>query len=207
MEIVNSHTEVPGIVQDDKGQCKWQLRPSGQGLQSCSATTIRISSVCRPVEAAVKSVGCTIYTLPKVLGFFSTVPKRVEGDFVPNPAHDEEEFKALPKQEQTSMRKRTMKYLQGPDVLSLREEVVVNQLSEGHPLYFNRFRLLEPIRKLQSNTGMLTCPKLKHYYKLAFMAMFREHIPPGWTAGRAPARACFSYNLLAAVIADVMKAR
>eukprot|EP00891_Asterochloris_glomerata_P006875 jgi/Astpho2/6875/Aster-07874 len=51
----------------------------------------------RLLEAAAKCVGCTIYTLPKVPGFFSTVPKRVEGDFVPNPAYDEEEFKALPK--------------------------------------------------------------------------------------------------------------
>ena len=63
----------------------------------------------RLLEAAAKSVGCTIYTLLKVPGFFSSVPKRVEGDFVPNPANDEEEFKALPKQEQTSKRKRTMK--------------------------------------------------------------------------------------------------
>ena len=85
------------------------------------------------LEATTKSVGCTIYTLPKVPGFFSTLPKRVEGDFVPNSAYDEEEFKALPKQEQTSKRKRTMKYMQGPDGLSLREEVVVKQLSGGTP--------------------------------------------------------------------------
>ena len=142
----------------------------------------------RLLEAAAKSVGCTIYALPKVPGFFSTVPKRVEGDFVPNPAYDEEEFKALPKQEQTSKRKRTMKYMQGPDGLSLREEVVVNHnFLEGHPPDFYRFRLLEPIRKLQSNTSMLTVPKLKHYYELAFMALFREHVPPGWMDGWSPA--------------------
>ena len=98
----------------------------------------------RLLEAAAKSVGCTIYTLPKVPGFFSTVPKRMEGDFVPNPAYDEEEFKALPKQEQTSKRKRTMKYLQGPDELSLREEVVVNHnFLEGHPPDCYRSRLYQ----------------------------------------------------------------
>ena len=118
----------------------------------------------RLLEAAPKSVGCTIYTLPKVPGFFSTVPKRVEGDFVPNTAYDEEEFNALPKQEQTSKRKCTMKYLQTPDGLSLREEVVVkHNFLKGHPPDFYRFRLLEPIRKLQSNTSMLTVPKLKHH--------------------------------------------
>ncbi len=41
------------------------------------------------LEAAAESVGGTICTLPKVPGFFSTVPKRVKGDFVPNPAYDE----------------------------------------------------------------------------------------------------------------------
>ena len=88
----------------------------------------------RLLEAAAESVGGTIYSLPKVPGFFSTVPKRVKGDFVPNPAYDEEVFKALPKQEQTSKRQRTMKYLQGPDWQSLREEVVVpHDFLEGHP--------------------------------------------------------------------------
>ena len=160
------------------------------------------------LEAAAKSVGGTICTLPKVPGFFSTVPKRVKGDFVPNPAYDEEVFKALPKQEQTSKRQRTMKCLQGPDRQSLREEVVLrHNFLEGHPPHFHRFRLLEPIRKLQSNTSMLTVPKLKHYYEQAFIALFCEHVPPGWMAGRPPSRAHLSYNLPAAVIADVMKAR
>ena len=68
----------------------------------------------RLLETAAESVGGTICTLPKVPGFFSIVPKRVKGDFVANPAYDEEMFKALPKQEQTSKRQRTMKYLQGP---------------------------------------------------------------------------------------------
>ena len=116
-------------------------------------------------------------TLPKVPGFFSTVPKRVKGDFVPNPAYDEEVFKALPKQEQTSKRQRTMKYLQGPDGQSLREEVVVpHNFLEGHPPGFYRFRLLELIRKLQSNTRMPTVPKLKHYYEQALIALFCEHV-------------------------------
>ena len=39
------------------------------------------------------------------------------------------------------------------------------------------------------------------------MALFREHVPPGWMAGRLPPRACVIYNLPAAVIAVVMKAR
>eukprot|EP00891_Asterochloris_glomerata_P004816 jgi/Astpho2/4816/Aster-07516 len=124
-----------------------------------------------------ESVDGTTCTLPKVPGFLSTVPKRVKGDFVPKPAYDEEVFNAPPKKEQTSKRQRTMKYLQGPDEQSLREEVVVqHKFLEGHPPDFYRFRLLEPIRKLQSNTSMLTVPKLKHYYNQAFMALFHEHL-------------------------------
>eukprot|EP00891_Asterochloris_glomerata_P008544 jgi/Astpho2/8544/Aster-05578 len=82
----------------------------------------------RLLEAAAESVGGTKCTLPKLPGFFSTVPKRVKGNFVPKV------FKALPKQEQTSKRQRTMKYLQGPDGQSLKEEVVVqHNFLEGHP--------------------------------------------------------------------------
>ena len=132
----------------------------------------------------------------------------MKGDFVPKPAYDEEVFNAPPKKEQTSKRQRTMKYLQGPDEQSLREEVVVqHKFLEGHPPDFYRFRLLEPIRKLQSNTSMLTVPKLKHYYNQAFMALFHEHVPPGWMASCSPPRARVTYNLPAAVVADVMKAR
>ena len=100
-----------------------------------------------------------------------------------------------------------MKYMQGPDGLSLREEVVVKQnFPEGHPPDFYRFRLLEPIRKLQSNR-MLTVPKLKQLYEEAFVDLFKVYPPPGWTSGYAPARASVSYKLPAALIADVMKAR
>eukprot|EP00891_Asterochloris_glomerata_P007765 jgi/Astpho2/7765/Aster-07604 len=101
------------------------------------------------------------------------------GDFVPNPAYDEEEFKALPKQEQTSKRKRTMKYMQGPDGLSLREEVVVkHNFLDAHS------------------------SELKQLYEEAFINLFEDYPPPGWMSGRAPARAYVSYNLPAAVIAD-----
>ena len=132
----------------------------------------------------------------------------MKGDFGPNPAYDEEVFKALPKQEQTSKRHRTMKYLQGPDGLSLRREAVVpHNFEEGHPPDLYRFRLLEPIKKLMSGPSMLTVPKLKHYYEEAFIALFGKRVPPGWMADRVPARASVSYNLPAAVIADVMKAR
>ena len=41
----------------------------------------------------------------------------------------------------------------------------------------------------------------------AFINLFGGYPPAGWTAGHAPARTCFTYNLPAAVIADVMKAR
>ena len=58
-----------------------------------------------------------------------------------------------------------------------------------------------------SGPSMLTVPKLKHYYEEAFIALFGKRGPPGWMADRAPARASVSYNLSAAVIADVMKAR
>eukprot|EP00891_Asterochloris_glomerata_P006779 jgi/Astpho2/6779/Aster-07224 len=68
---------------------------------------------------------------------FMSFGKREAGELIPNPAYDEEEFKALPKQEQTS----------------------------------------------------------------------NQHVPAGWMADRAPAKARVSYDLPAAVIADVMKAR
>ena len=55
---------------------------------------------------------------------FGTVPRRKEGNLIRNPAYDEDEFKALPKDQQTDQRKRTMKFLQGPNG-SLREELVV----------------------------------------------------------------------------------
>ena len=48
---------------------------------------------------------------------------------------------------------------------------------------------------------------MKQLYEEAFIDLFKDYPPPGWTSGRAPARACVSYNLPAADIADVMKAR
>ena len=67
------------------------------------------------LEAAAESVGCTTYDLPKVPASFGDVPTRVEDEWIPNLAYDEKEFKALPKKQQTWGRKRSMKYLQGPD--------------------------------------------------------------------------------------------
>ena len=67
------------------------------------------------MEAAAKSVGCSTYALPMVLDYFGKAPKRKEGDLIRNPAYDEKEFKALPKEQQTGQRERSMKYLQGPD--------------------------------------------------------------------------------------------
>ena len=67
------------------------------------------------MEAAAESVGCSPYALPMVLGYFGKVPKRQEGGLICNPAYDEEEFKALPKEQQTCQQKRSMKYLQGPN--------------------------------------------------------------------------------------------
>ena len=84
--------------------------------------------------------------------------------------------------------------------------MVKHNFLEGHPPDFYRFRLLEPIRKLQSNR-MLTVPKLKQLYEEAFIDLFKDYPPPGWMSGRAPARGCVNYNLPAALIADVMKAR
>ena len=46
---------------------------------------------------------------------FGKVPMRKDGKLIRNPAYDEEEFKALPKEQQTDQRKRSMKYLQGPN--------------------------------------------------------------------------------------------
>ena len=92
---------------------------------------------------------------------FGTVPKRKEGNLICNPAYDEDEFKALPKEQQTIQRKRSMKYLQGPNGC-LREELVVrHEFFEAHPPDFYRFRLLEPVRKLQSGHGHLSVAKLR----------------------------------------------
>ena len=78
---------------------------------------------------------------------FGKVPKLKEGNLIRNPAYDEDEFKALPKKQQTVQRKRSMKHLQGPNG-SLREEslVVAHEFLEAHPPDFDRFRLLEPVR-------------------------------------------------------------
>ena len=164
----------------------------------------------RLLEAAAESVGCTKSALPRVFSKgsgFGTVSKCVQGDLIRNPAYDEEEFKALPKEQQTRQRERYMKYLQGPNG-SLREErMVAHEFLEAHPPDFRRLRLLEPIRKLQSGPGNLSLAKLKQYFEEAFINLFGDYPPPGWMAGRAPARTCVTYNLPAAVIADVMKAR
>ena len=163
----------------------------------------------RLLEAAADSVGCTKRALPMVLAksSFGTVPKLVEGNLVRNPAYDEEEFKALPKEQQTRQRERSMQYLQGPNG-SLREErVVTHEFLVAHPPDFYRFRLLEPVRKLQSGRGNLSIAKLKQHYEEAFINLFGAYPPPGWMAGRAPVKTRVTYNLPAAVIADVMKAR
>ena len=164
----------------------------------------------RLLGAAADSVGCTKSALPRVLAksSFGKVPKLQEGNLICNPAYDEDEFKALPKEQQTVQRKRSMKYLQGPNG-SLREEslVVDHEFLEAHPPDFYRFRLLQPVRKLQSGHVNLAIAKLRQHYEEAFINLFKDYPPPGWTAGRAPARSCVSYNLPAAVLADVMKAR
>ena len=164
----------------------------------------------RLLEAAAESVGCTKSALPRVFSKgsgFGTVSKCVQGDLIRNPAYDEEGFKALPKEQQTRQQERYMKYLQGPNG-SLREErMVAHEFLEAHPPDFRRLRLLEPIRKLQSGPGNLSLAKLKQYFEEAFINLFGDYPPPGWMAGRAPARTCVTYNLPAAVIADVMKAR
>ena len=90
----------------------------------------------------------------------------------------------------------------------MREELVVaHEFLEAHPPDFYRLRLLEPVRKLQSGPGGLSLAKLKQHYEEAFINLFGGYPPAGWTAGRAPAGTCFTYNLPAAVIADVMKAK
>ena len=100
------------------------------------------------MEAATESVGCSTYALPMVLGYFGKVPKRQEGGLIRNPAYDEEEFKALQKEQQACQQK----YLQGPNGSCLREELVVAH-EFHHPPDLYRFRVLEPVRKLQSGSG------------------------------------------------------
>ena len=160
------------------------------------------------MEAAAKSVGCSTCALPMVLGYFGKVPKRKEGNLFRNPAYDEKEFKALPKEQQTCQRERSMKYLQGPDGGCLREELVVaHEFHQAHPPDFYRFRVLEPVRKLQSGSGNLSVAKLKQHYEEAFINLFGNRPPSGWLADRAPAQAQIRYNLPPAVIASVMKAK
>ena len=93
----------------------------------------------RLLEAAAESVGCTKSATPRVLAksSFGTVPKRKEGNLIHNPAYDEEEFKALPEEQQTGQQKRFMKYLQGPSG-SLQEELVIaHEVLEAHPPDFS----------------------------------------------------------------------
>ena len=209
MESRASRIEAPELVLCDKAlRCRWPQQLSRQELQRLQCKTY--DKFQRLLEAAAESVGCTKSALPRVLAksFFGRVPKLKEGNLICNPAYDEDEFKALPKKQQTVQRKRSMKYLQGPNG-SLREEslVVAHEFLEAHPPDFYRFRLLEPVRKLQSGGGNLSMAKLRQHYEEAFINLFEDYPPPGWTAGRAPARSCVSYNLPAAVLADVMKAR
>ena len=138
---------------------------------------------------------------------FGTVSKREQGNLIRNPAYDEEEFKTLPKEQQTRQRERSMMYLQGPNGSLQEERVVPHQFLEAHPPDFRRLRLLEPIRKLQSGSGGLSLAKLRQHYEEAFINLFNDYPPPGWMAGLAPAKKCFTYDLPAAVLADVMKAR
>ena len=86
---------------------------------------------------------------------FGTVPRRKEGNLIRNLAYEQEEFKAVPKEQQTDQQRRSMKYLQRPD-RSLREELVVaHEFVEAHPPDFCRFRILEPVRTLQSGRAFL----------------------------------------------------
>ena len=90
----------------------------------------------RLLKSAAESVGCTTSALPRVLAenTFGTVPMRKAGKLICNPAYDEEEFKALPKEQQTDQRKRSMKYLQGPNGCLRREPLVVaHEIFRGAP--------------------------------------------------------------------------
>ena len=111
----------------------------------------------RLMEVAAGSVGCTTSALPRVLAksSFGTVPRRKEGNLIRNLAYEQEAFKAVPKEQQTDQQRRSMKYLQRPD-RSLREELVVaHEFLEAHPPDFCRFRILEPVRTLQSGRAFL----------------------------------------------------
>ena len=86
------------------------------------------------MKAAAECVGCAQCSLPMVLSYFGKVPKRKEGGLIRNPAYDEEDFKALPKEQQTRQQERSMKYLQGPNGSCLREELVVaHEFHQAHP--------------------------------------------------------------------------
>ena len=82
-----------------------------------------------------------------------------------------------------------------------------NYFFEGNPPDLHRFRVLEPVRKLQSGPGNLSVAKLRQYYEEAFINLLGGYPPSGRLAGHAPAHALVRYNLPPAVIANVMKAR
>ena len=89
----------------------------------------------RLLEAATESVGCTKSALPSVLAksSFGTVPRRKEGNLIRNPVYDEDALKARPKEQQTDQRKRSMKFLQGPNGSLREEQVVAHEFLEAHP--------------------------------------------------------------------------
>ena len=112
-KVGNDHVHFPGRALDDKAQCKWSQQLSRQELQNFNERRMRSSK--RLMEAAAVSVGCSTYALPMVLGYFGKVPKRQESGLICKPAYDEEDFKALPKEQQTCQQERSMQYLQGPN--------------------------------------------------------------------------------------------
>ena len=149
-------------------------RPGVGGTSSYQGRNSRITTYeeCqRLLEVAAEGVGCTKSALPRVLRPFGTVPKHKEGGLIPNPAYDEEEFKALPKKQQTCQRKHSMKYLQGPNGSCSAELVVAHEFLEAHPPDFYLFRILEPVMKLQSGQGNLLVAKLRQHHEEEFIAL------------------------------------
>ena len=133
------------------------------------------------LDAAAESVGCSRRELPSVVGFFGTVSRNMQ-DLKDNP-NFEEDFDKLPTEQQTRGRRRSLMLLRGPDGRPLKEHVMgTHRFEEGHPPNFHRFRVLQPISKMQVGPKRVLVGKLKQLYEDAFIALLNRHPPPGWTS-------------------------
>ena len=56
---------------------------------------------------------------------------------------------------------------------------MAHEFLKGHPPDIDRFRVLEPVRKLQSGPCNISVAKLRQRYEEAFINLFGVHPPIG----------------------------